>query len=472
MSQWRLSEDRCFSAEPTQRRVARQLYASVRTLPIVSPHGHVPPELLGDPNARFGSPADLLIIPDHYVLRMLYSQGVPLEALGVPPRDGSEYETDHRKIWQIFAEHFHLFRGTPSGLWLTDELVNVFGVEEKLNGDSAQRIYDHIEAKLAEPNFTPRALFERFGIEVLCTTDAATDDLAYHRALHDEGWKDRFRPTFRPDAVVNLDTPGWRKHIDKLSEVSGIDVTNYDRFIEALENRRAFFKEMGATATDHAAVTADTQPLSHTEASKIFDLALRGQIDDTSAARFTAHMLHEMARMSSEDGLVMQLHIGSFRNHNRALFERFGPDRGADIPVATEWTRALQPLLNSFGTHPNFRVIVFTLDETTYSRELAPLAGHYPAMLLGPPWWFFDSVQGMQRFLDRVMETAGLYNTAGFNDDTRAFPSITARHDVWRRVTCNWLAGQVVTGIIDEEDAVDMVYEFAYGLAKRAYRLP
>lgn len=472
MSQWRLSEDRCFSAEPNQRRVARQLYEAVRDLPIVSPHGHVPPELLGDPNARFGSPAELFIIPDHYVTRMLYSQGVPLEALGIPPRDGGAYETDHRKIWQTFAEHFHLFRGTPTGLWLTDEMINVFGVTEKLTGESAQRIYDHIEAKLAEPDFTPRALFKRFNVEVLCTTDAATDDLSYHKALQDEGWGHRVRPTFRPDAVVNLDTPGWHEHIRKLSEASGIDVTNYDRFIAALENRRAFFKQMGATATDHAAVTADTEPLSHAEASKIFDSALRGQIDARSAARFTAHMLNEMARMSSEDGLVMQLHVGSFRNHNRRLFERFGPDRGADIPVATEWTRALLPLLNSFGTHPNFRVIVFTLDESTYSRELAPLAGHYPAMLLGPPWWFFDSVKGMERYLDRVMETAGLYNTAGFNDDTRAFPSIPARHDVWRRVTCNWLAGQVVTGLIDEEDAAGMAYEFAYGLAKRAYRLP
>lgn len=472
MAQWTLSEDRCFSAEPAQRRVARQLYESVRNLPLVCPHGHVPPQLLADPDARFGSPAELFIIPDHYVTRMLYSQGVRLEDLGVPTVDGSPVETDHRKIWQRFAEHFHLFRGTPTGLWLTDELINVFGVTEKLNGEAAQRIYDHIEAQLAKPEFTPRALFKRFNIETLCTTDAATDDLVHHKALRDEGWGDLVRPTFRPDAVINLETPGWRANIEKLSEVSGIDVKDYASFIRALEQRREFFKELGATATDHAAVTADTTPLTKSEASRIFDYALRGEIDSDTAALFTAHMLYEMARMSSEDGLVMQLHVGSFRNHNRAVYEKFGPDRGCDIPVATEWTRALHPLLNAFGNNPNFHLILFTLDETTYSRELAPLAGHYPSVYLGPPWWFFDSVLGMQRYLDAVMETAGLYNTAGFNDDTRAFASIPARHDVWRRVTCNWLAGMVVTGLIDEEDASEMAYEFAYGRAKKVYKLP
>ena len=398
---------------------------------------------------------------------MLYSQGFPEPSAYLP--DGGAYETDHRKIWQTFAEHFHLFRGTPTGLWLTDEMINVFGVTEKLTGESAQRITITSRRNWPSPILRPGP-FKRFNVEVLCTTDAATDDLSYHKALQDEGWGHRVRPTFRPDAVVNLDTPGWHEHIRKLSEASGIDVTNYDRFIAALENRRAYFKQMGATATDHAAVTADTEPLSHAEASKIFDSALRGQIDARSAARFTAHMLHEMARMSSEDGLVMQLHVGSFRNHNRRLFERFGPDRGADIPVATEWTRALLPLLNSFGTHPNFRVIVFTLDESTYSRELAPCRP-LPAMLLGPPWWFFDSVKGMERYLDASWKRRGSTTRRALTT-TRAFPSIPARHDVWRRVTCNWLAGQVVTGLIDEEDAAGMAYEFAYGLAKRAYRLP
>lgn len=468
---WTLSPDRCFAADPAQRAMARQLYESVSDLPIVSPHGHVNPGLLADPDATFGSPAELFVIPDHYVFRMLYSQGIPLEDLGVQTRDGTPVETDHRRIWQSFAENFHLFRGTPTGLWLTDELINVFGVEEKLNGESAQRIYDQLEDRLARPEFGPRVLLERFNIEVLCTTDAATDSLDHHKALQDSGWGDKVRPTFRPDAVIKLGAPGWRDHIDRLADVSGIDVVDYDSFISAIEDRRAFFKEMGTVATDHSAETPHAERLSPSETRTIFARALRGRASRDDGARFTAHMLMEFGRMSVEDGLAMQLHVGSFRDHHEALFARFGPDMGADIPIATEWTRNLQPLLNAYGADPRFRLILFTLDESTYSRELAPLAGHYPAVLLGPPWWFFDSPLGMRRYLDAVMETAGLYNTTGFNDDTRAFASIPARHDVWRRVTCDWLAGMVVRGVIEEEDALDMAWEFAYGLAKRSYGL-
>ena len=467
---WTISPDRCFDAEATQRGLARELYASVRDLPLVCPHGHVPPALLADPNARLGSPADLFIIPDHYVVRMLYSQGVPMEDLGVPTVDGTPVETDHRKIWQRFAEHFYLFRGTPTGLWLTDTLINLFGIEEPLNGDSAQRIYDQLEQKIAQPEFTPRALLQQFNIEVLCTTDSATDTLELHQQLHDDDMN-FIRPTFRPDAVVNLDAAGWRSNIDALSKVSGIDVVDYDAFIQALEQRRAFFKQMGALATDHAARTPRTARLEPSEANAIFQRALRGQSTAEDAERFTPHMLMEMARMSTEDGLVMQMHVGSERNHNRAVFERFGLDKGADIPLATEWTRNLQPLLNAYGTDSRFRLILFTLDESTYSCELAPLAGHYPALLLGAPWWFFDSVNGMQRYLELVTETAGIYNTAGFNDDTRAFASIPVRHDVWRRVTCNWLAGMTARGLLDESDAFDMARDEAYNLAKRAYRL-
>jgi len=467
---WSLSPDRCFDSDPAQRDLARQLYSTVKDLPLVCPHGHVSPALLADPDARLGSPADLFIIPDHYVFRMLYSQGVRMEDLGVPTVNGAPVETDHRRIWQRFADHFSLFRGTPTGLWLTDELINVFGIEEKLDGKNAQRIYDQLEAQLARPEFAPRALFQRFTIEVLCTTDPATDPLEQHQALHNAGITS-VRPTFRPDAVVNLDAPGWRANVERLGALAGGDIVDYASFIGALETRRAFFKQLGATATDHSAVTPATARLSDREADAILVRALRGQSERDDAARFTAHMLVELARMSVEDGLVMQLHIGSLRNHNSAVFSRFGLDKGADIPVPTEWTRNLQPLLNAYGNDPRFRLILFTLDETTYSRELAPLAGHYPAVLLGPPWWFFDSVNGMQRYLEQVVETAGLANTAGFNDDTRAFASIPARHDVWRRVTCNWLAGLAVRGLIDEEDAAEMARECAYGLAKRAYRL-
>lgn len=467
---WTLSPDRCFDPDPARRALARQLYKRVKDLPLVCPHGHVDPSWLSDPDATLGSPADLFIIPDHYVFRMLYSQGVPLEELGVPTRDGSPTETDGRKIWRKFAENFHLFRATPTGLWLGDGLTTLFGVDEKLNAKNADRVYDHLEAQLAKPEFKPRALFKSFNIEVLCTTDFAADTLEQHQKLHADGYTN-VRPTFRPDAVVNLDAPGWRMNVDKLSEVSGSDITDYRSFIRALESRRAFFKHMGATATDHSALTPHTHRLSDDEASALFDRALRGQSTDSDAAAFTAHMLLEMARMSTEDGLVMQLHVGSFRNYNRPIFERFGPDKGADIPTHTEYTRNLHALLDAYGNDPRFRLILFTLDETTSSRELAPLAGHYPAVLIGPPWWFYDSVKGMERYLDDVVETAGIYNLAGFNDDTRAFASIPSRHDVWRRTTCNWLAGQAVRGLIDEEDAAEMARALAYDLAKRAYNL-
>ncbi len=467
---WKLSPDRFFDPEPTQRRIARQLYESVARLPLICPHGHVDPRLFADDDASLGDPTEMLIIPDHYVFRMLYSQGIPLQALGISRRDGGAVETDRRKIWQIFAEHFYLFRGTPTGLWLAAELIEVFGIDRKLNGHTAQDIYDQIAAQLATPEFKPRALFERFGIEVLTTTDAATDTLIYHQAIRDSGWQGDIRPTFRPDAVVNISSPGWHQNIERLSEVSGVDVHNYATFVQALQQRRAFFKDMGATATDHGAESALTGELTPLEAEAIFQRALAGRADADDARRFTAHMIMEMAGMSIEDGLVMQFHVGSYRNHNQPLYDVFGADSGCDIPVHIEFTRSLRPLLNKYGNDPRLTFIVFTLDESAYSRELAPLAGHYPAMRLGPPWWFFDSINGIIRYRQAVHETAGLYNTVGFNDDTRAFPSIPARHDVWRRVESNWLAGLVVRGIIDEEDAAAMIVDSAYRLAKAAYR--
>jgi len=470
-----LNPDRYFSSDASIRAVAHELYQSVAPLPLICPHGHVDPRLFADPHATFGSPADLFIIPDHYVTRMLYSQGIELQRLGIRELENSS-ATDrlvpnHRAIWRLFCKNFYLFRGTPSGIWLTDELVTVFGVDEKPSASNADRLYDLIAEKLASPDFAPRKLFERFNIEVLCTTDAATDTLEYHQSIHQSGWSGRILPTFRPDGVVNLDAPNWRVNIDQLSEVSGIDVVDYKSFIHALEQRRAFFQSMGATATDHAALTPSTAELTPAEAEEIFQSALAGQSGPSDATRFTAHMLMEMARMSIEDGLMMQLHPGSLRNHNEIIFRKFGLDKGADIPVQTEYTRNLLPLLNKYGNDSRLTLILFTLDETTYSRELAPLAGHYPALKLGPPWWFFDSLNGMARYFDQVMETAGIYNTVGFNDDTRAFCSIPARHDVWRRASANWLAGLVVRHIIDMDDARDMIQELAIGLTKRAYRL-
>jgi glucuronate isomerase len=463
-----LDPDRFFDPDPAQRHIARELYEPVAHLPLICPHGHVDPRLFVSEEATFGTPADLLIIPDHYVFRMLYSQGVPLAALGVPRGTG---EPDHRKIWQTFADHFYLFRGTPTGIWLGYVFSELFGIEEKLNGTMAQAIYDGIAARLATPEFRPRALFERFNVEVLCTTDAATDTLAHHQAIRASGWAGDVRPTFRPDAVVNLLTPGWRANIDALSQVSGVEVRSFPTFIQALEERRSFFQSQGATAADHGAQSAHTADLSPREADAILQRALRGEATADDAGRFTAHMLIEFAHMSIEDGLVMQLHVGSVRNHNRPLFERCGPDMGADIPERGEFTHSLQPLLNKYGNDPRLNLIVFTLDEAIYSRELAPLVGHYPAVRLGPPWWFHDSLNGMRRYFDRVVETAGLYNTVGFNDDTRAFPSIPARHDLWRRAGCNWLAGLVVRGVVDEDDAHEMAADLAYGLAKRAYKL-
>ena len=466
-----MSADQLFGSDPLIRKYTRELYEAVENLPIISPHGHVPPVLFEDEHYRFGSPAELFVIPDHYILRMLYAYGVKLEALGVPPKDGGWVEQDHRKIWQRFADHFFLFRGTPSGLWIQNELQQVFGIQEKLSGDSAQSIYDQIDEQIKSPEFSPRKLYDRFKLEVLCTTDSASDQLAHHRKIQKSNWQGRVLPTFRPDSVINLNTLGWRKEIEALSQVSGVDIRDFDSFVRALENRRAYFKRMGALATDHSALTANTQPLEHQTVNQIFSRALAGKTEPDDAERFTAHMLYEMARMSTEDGLVMQLHVGSCRNHDTKMYDRFGVDIGADIPVKMEFTHSLKPLLNNFGDHPNLTLIVFTLDESTYSRELAPLAGFYPALKLGPPWWFNDSPNGIARYLDQVIETAGLYNTAGFNDDTRAFLSIPARHDVWRRMTCQWVAGLWARKIVDGADARTMVKAFAYDLAKRAYKI-
>ena len=464
-------QNRYFASDPAISRVAMDLYLSVKDLPLICPHGHVDPRLFADPDYQFGSPVDLLIIPDHYVFRMLYSQGISLDELGIPTLAGAQRKRDHRRIWQTVCDHWFLFRATPTGIWLRDELADVFGITLKINGANADVIYDAIEEKLRSAAFRPRALYERFKIEVLATTDAATDTLDQHQAIRDSGWNGRIIPTFRPDAVVNIDQDGWRENIDVLSEVSGVTVRDYDSYIQALEQRRGFFKSMGATATDHSALMAYTEVLSQAEADAILQRAFIGEATAKDAARFTGHMLIEMARMSREDGLVMQMHIGSYRNHNEQIYQRFGSDMGADIPIRGEFTKNLKAMLDQFGNHAEFTLILFNLDETTYSRELAPLAGHYPILRLGPPWWFFDSWLGMTRYFDNVVETAGIYNTVGFNDDTRAYPSIPTRHDVWRRVSADWLAGQLVRGFIDEEDAREMIRALAYDLAKQTYRL-
>ena len=473
-----LEADRFFDPDPAVRRVARELYDETRTLPIVSPHGHVDPAILAR-NERFAEPAALIVQPDHYILRLLYARGVPLEALGVPRRDrgggggggSAPVETDACQVWKLFADHYYLFRGTPTGAWLDYELHEVFGVRDRLSGETAARVYDEIAEKLATPEFLPRALFQRFNIEVLATTDAASDSLDHHRAIRESGWKGRVIPCFRPDAVFRIAAPEWPAQLEALGREHGAPLVDYAEFIRALEDRRTFFKSMGATATDHGVLEPYTTWLSPDEAETLFQRARQGDVTAADERRFTAHLLMEMARLSVRDGLVMQIHAGALRNHNRLVFERFGPDRGADIPVATEFTRNLRPLLNAYGNEERLTLVVFTLDESTYSRELAPLAGHYPSVRLGPPWWFHDSLEGMRRFRERTTETAGIYKTAGFNDDTRAFCSIPARHDMARRVDADFLAGLVARHVIDKNDARRMARALAYELAKETYKL-
>jgi glucuronate isomerase len=465
-----LNPYRFFDADPIIRDIALELYLSVKEMPILSPHGHVDPGLLAR-NEPFSDPTELIIIPDHYVYRLLYSQGIPLEALGVPSQDGTPVEQDRRKIWQIFADHYFLFAGTPTGVWLAHEFFEVFGISEKLNGANAMLIYDQLQEKLRSLEFLPRRLFERFKIEVLTTTDGAADNLEQHQKIRASGWKGRVVPCFRPDSLIDILRGDWRKEIETLSQVTGIKIQSFKNFLHALQNRREFFKTMGAVSTDQGITSPYTHELSASEAESIFQQALKGKASEKDAGLFTAHMLMEMARMSVEDGLVMQIHPGSYRNHNRMIFEKFGRDKGCDIPLQTEYTRNLLELLNKFGNDSGFTLVVFTLDESSYSRELAPLAGHYPAMKLGAPWWFHDSIEGMTRFRERVTETASIYNTVGFTDDTRAFPSIPARHDVSRRMDANFLARQVGRHIIDLDDARQMIKELAYGLAKKTYKL-
>jgi glucuronate isomerase len=465
-----LHQDRLFPAEATQRAVARRLYGEVARLPIISPHGHTDPAWFAG-NAPFANATELLLVPDHYVFRMLYSQGVPLDALGIPRRDGTRAEVDPRAAWRVFAQHFHLFRGTPSSMWLNHVFHDVFGLRLRLDAGTADEYYDTITTALQSPAFRPRALFERFNIEVIATTEGPNDALAHHQALRASGWPGRVITAYRPDAVVDPEHEQFTEALRRFGEITGEDVYSWQGYLRAHRQRRAFFASMGATSTDHGHVTAATADLSSAAARTLFDKVVRGAADAADAELFRAQVLTEMAAMSLDDGLVMQIHPGCFRNHNRAVFERFGRDKGADIPLPCEYVRALKPLLDRFGNEPDFRLVLFTLDESTYSRELAPLAGHYPCLFLGPAWWFHDAPEGMWRFREQTLASAGFYNTIGFNDDTRAFMSIPARHDVARRIDCAALAKLVTEHRIDEDEAAALAVDLAYHLPKRAYRL-
>ncbi|WP_342362136.1 glucuronate isomerase [Terrarubrum flagellatum] len=465
-----LHPDRLFPADPSTREIARRLYDDVRGLPLISPHGHTDPSWYALDEA-FPDPSTLLVKPDHYVFRMLYSQGVRLEELGIPRKDGGAVEKDTRKIWRLLAKHWRLFRGTPTRLWFEQSLSDIFGIEERLSPENADKLYDLIADKLASPQLRPRALFERFKIEAISTTDAALDDLRYHDMVRASGWKGKVVPAYRPDSVIDPEFDGFQANLDKLSEISGEDARTWKGYLAAHRKRRAYFIERGATSSDHGHLTARTANLSAAECEKLFTKVVAGQENAEEADLFRGQMLTEMAKMSVDDGLVLQIHPGSFRNHNAGLYEAFGRDMGADIPTRTDYVRALKPLLDAVGNEPNLTVILFTLDETSYSRELAPLAGHYPCLKLGPAWWFFDAPEGMRRFRELTTETAGFYNTVGFNDDTRAYLSIPARHDMARRCDCAYLARLVAEHRLDEDEAREVAHDLAYRLAKQAYNL-
>ena len=465
-----LHPDRLFPADPATRAIAQRLYAGVATLPIISPHGHTDPAWFAG-NAPFANPAELLIIPDHYLLRMLSSQGISLDALGVPTVDGSPTEQDPRAIWRLFAQNYHLFRGTPTRLWLDWVFADVFGLDVRLEAATADQYYDVIDAALKTDAFRPRALFERFGIELIATTESPLDPLDHHRAIRESGWGGRVITAYRPDPVMDPETPGFLANLERFGAVSGEDVSTFAGYLAAHRARRRHFREAGATSTDHGHPTAFTIDLPPAEIEALYAKLRQGPVTADEAERFRGHMLVEMARMSIDDGMVMQLHPGVYRSHNPALLARFGRDKGADIPVPGEFVRALKPLLDGYGQDPRLTLILFTLDEDVYSRELAPLAGHYAALRLGPPWWFHDSPEGMRRFRERTTETAGFYNSVGFNDDTRAFLSIPARHDVARRMDCTFLAGLVAEHQLDEDEAHAVARALAYDLAKQAYKL-
>ena len=467
--QLRLDPDRLLPSDPAQRSIARELYTEINGLPIISPHGHTDPIWFAE-NAPFTNATELLLAPDHYLFRMLYSQGVSLEKLGVSSRKGRP-ATDPRSAWREFARHFHLFRGTPSRMWLDHVFATIFDLDVRLDADTADHCFDVINDALAREDFRPRALFDRFNIEVIATTESPLDTLEHHRKIRKSSWNGRIISAYRPDPVVDPDHEEFQSAIDKFAELTGEDTRNWRGYLGAHRKSRQDFIAIGATSSDHGHPTALTADLSESEAEALFQRVVSSAATASDAELFRAQMLTEMARMSLDDGLVLQIHPGSFRNHNRWLFETYGRDKGADIPTQTDYVAALKPLLNKFGNDPRLSIIVFTLDETSYSRELAPLAGHYPALKLGPAWWFHDSPEGMRRFREQTTETAGFYNTVGFNDDTRAFLSIPARHDVARRVDCGFLARLVAEHRLDLEEAHELAADLAYNLANRDYKL-
>lgn len=465
-----LDANRLFPVEPTTRKIAQDLFAQIEDLPLICPHGHADPRWFAE-NEAFPDPAQLFVTPDHYVFRMLFSQGVSLTDLGVPRRDGGTTESDGRKIWRLFAENFHLLRATPSRMWIDHAFETVFGITERFGPATADKTYDHIADCLTRPEFRPRELFERFNIEAISTTENPLDDLHWHEMIRQSGWSGKVVTAYRPDNIVDPEFEGFVANVEKLGALTNCDTTTWQGYLEAHRMRRTFFKSYGATSSDHGHPNARTEDIPQSEAAKLFDKVRTGGATPNEADTFRGQMLTEMARMSLDDGLVLQIHPGSFRDHSYSILKIHGRDMGFDIPTRTDYVRALKPMLDAVGTNPDLTIIVFTLDETSFSRELAPMAGVYPALRLGPAWWFYDSAEGMRRFRETTTETAGFYNTVGFNDDTRAFCSIPARHDVSRRVDCAYLATLVSTGRLLIDEAAEVAQDLAYRLAKKTYRL-
>ncbi|MDR2931395.1 MAG: glucuronate isomerase [Propionibacteriaceae bacterium] len=466
-----LHPDRLFPADPAVREVARELYASVKDLPIISPHGHVPPVWIAD-DLEFHDPVSLLLTPDHYVTRLLHADGVSLATLGVPP--GGDYlsEDQARAAWRVFCGRWPLFYGTPMKYWTEAVLAEVFGVDVRPSEQTADAIYDVIAAAIATKAYRPRALMDRFDIEFMATTDDPCDDLAHHDKLaRDRSFHHRVVPTFRPDRYLEPGRAEWAGLVARLGEVAGEDTSTYAGWIAAMENRRAYFAAHGAVSSDHSHSDVNTTALTRDEAERVYGRALRGQASSSQAKGLQQTMLFEQARMASEDGLTMTLHPAVFRNHHTPTHQRYGADVGADIPLSVEFTRALQPMLDAFGVQPNFTLVVFTIDETVYSRELAPLAGFYPSMYVGVPWWFIDAPDAIRRFLEAVSESAGFSRTSGFIDDTRAFLSIPARHDMSRRMDCGHLARLVVEHRLDVDEAAQVAHDLVASNPRKVFHV-
>ena len=321
-----LDDDRLFPTHGRARDLARALYEQVRDLPLVSPHGHTDPRWFAE-NEAFPDPAQLFVTPDHYVFRMLCSQGVALTDLGVPRADGGPTETDGRTIWRLFARHYPQFRGTPSRLWLDHSFQHVFGIDRRLSEDTADWYYDHIAECLARPEFRPRALFDRFNIEAIATTEAATDDLRWHRMIRDSDWGGRVITAYRPDGVIDPEMAGFVDNVALMGQQTGFDTATWDGYLDAHRARRAFFIDHGATSSDHGHASARTEDLPRDQAAALFAKALRGTCTAEEADAFRGHMLTEMARMSLDDGLVLQIHPGSRRNHSDDVLAMFGRDK-------------------------------------------------------------------------------------------------------------------------------------------------